>query len=284
MRHRLADRTAHRRVRLTRPRRPPSPKIPMRSLSRSLCTILARALLCLVASTLLARPADAQRREVFSGLYDLHTAEVSPDDQALLGREIPPVARRLWGRVEGCRDELRALDAAAGSFTRRGAPQRAVLYRFCQAGHDVARGGVAIVQDGRVVAHLAIEDAQPEGIRALADIDRDGVSELLLVDSAMHRGDQTTHVSILQLVAGGVRSFGRTRVYANDLPIHRGDDAYRSEGREVGTELYATPARRPVFEAQTFLHRDIDRSRWRGIDRIHRIALDPDRTTYRRLR
>jgi hypothetical protein len=132
---------------------------------------LAMALLCAAAGALLARPADAQRRRVYSGLEAFRAAGVSPGDRALLRRDVVPEARRLWARVEGCRDEFQAIDAAAGSFTRRGASQRAVLYRFCAAGHGFARGGVAIVQGGRVVAHLTIEDAQPDGLRALADVD-----------------------------------------------------------------------------------------------------------------
>lgn len=254
----------------------------MRSRSRSLRTILAPALLCLAAGALVASPADAQRRQVYSGLWGFHADGATPADQALLRRDLLPEARRLWARVEGCRDQFQAIDAADGSFTRRGAEQRAVLYRFCETGHGFARGGVAIVQRGRVVAHLTIEDAQPEGVRALADVDRDGVSELLLVDSAAHQGEITTHVSILQLLPRGVRSLGLATVYHSNLPARRREG--REIGHEEGTVLYATPARRPVWEAESYEHRDNERSRWRGTRRLHRVELEPDRTTYRRVR
>jgi hypothetical protein len=241
---------------------------------------LAIALLCAAAGALVAGPADAQRRRVYSGLEEFRTAGVSPGDGALLRRDVLPEARRLWARVEGCRDEFRAIDAAAGSFTRRGAEQRAVLYRFCETGHDFARGGVAIVQGGRVVAHVTIEDAQPDGLRALADVDQDGVSELVLVDNATHQGEATTLVSIIQLLPRGVRSFGLASAY-HSTP--RGE-ARRDVGHEQATVLYATPARRPLFEAETYGHSDNERSRWRGTHRLHRIDLEPDRTTYRRVR
>jgi hypothetical protein len=171
---------------------------------------LAATLLIITLGALDVRDAGAQRREVFNATSEYRPSAVPPAHQAVVRREVLPQARRLWARVENCRDEFRPLDFAAGSFTAAGAPQRAVLYRFCETGHNFARGGIAILQAGRVVAHVTLENARPDGLRALPDVDRDGVSELMLVDNAMHQGQFTTLVSIVQLVPGGVRSFGVT--------------------------------------------------------------------------
>ncbi len=238
---------------------------------------LAATLLFTILVTLGVRDARGQRREVFDARSEYRPSAVPSAHQAVVRREILPEARRLWARVENCRDEFRPLDIAAGSFTAPGAPQRAVLYRFCETGHDFARGGVAILQAGRVVAHVTLDDAQPDGLRALPDVDRDGVSELMLVDNAMHQGQATTLVSIVQLVPGGVRSFGVTGVLNDDTGTGR------RGARAAASVLYVTPARRPVWEEEIYYSGET-RDRYRDITALHRITLARQYITYRRLR
>lgn len=102
------------------------------------------------------------------------------------------------------------------------------------------------------------------------------------MDSATHQGEVTRHVAVIQLLPRGARSFGLASVYHGN----RGNDlaARRAIGVEEATVLYVTPARRPVWEAETYQHRDDERSRWRGTRRLHPIELEPDPTTYRRVR
>lgn len=243
-----------------------------------------------LALFVLASPAGAQRRQLFNATGEHHPTAVRPGDLALVRRDVLPAARRLWGRVAGCREAFRALDSAYGAFTERGMAQHAVLYRFCETGHDVARGGVAIVQAGRVVAHVAIEDAEPDGLLRLPDIDRDGVAELLLVDHALHQGESTTGVSIIQLVPGAVRSLGGIGVHRDNFGTRDsvpGDpssaaarDRVRSEHSSI---LWVTPGAMPVFERETYEFREGMRARWVGIERLHVVTLAP-RGAYRRVR
>jgi hypothetical protein len=237
----------------------------------------ARVLLAVVPAMLAASTAGAQRRPLFDAMREYHPAAVRPVDLALVRRDVLPAARRMWGRVEGCREEFRALGSAYGAFTERGMAQHAVLYRFCETGHDLARGGVAIVQAGRVVAHVVIEDAEPDGLLRLPDIDRDGVSEMMLVDFALHQGESTTGVSILQLERGAVRSLG-------GIDVHRDNFGTRGSPRsERSSVLWVTPGARPVFERETYEFREGMRARWVGSERLHVVTLTP-RGAYRRVR
>jgi len=236
------------------------------------------AAVVLLLSSALSRGADAQRVTVYDARREPSPTGARPADAAVLRRDVLPVARRLWPREENtCEEKFEAIDAAAGSFTGRGLAQRAVLYRFCETGHDFARGGIAIVQGGRVVAHVTIVDAEPDAVRALADIDRNGVSELVLVDHALHQGEATTSVSLLQLAPGAVRTLGGTGVYF-DVGTTRRDH------HESASVLYAVPGTRPRFEVETHEHHAGDRSRWRGGEKLHPVTLERDRVTYRRLR
>jgi len=236
------------------------------------CVLLALAPVVVAAST-----AGAQRQQLFNAMRDYHPAAARAEDLSVVRRDVLPAARRMWGRVDGCTEELRVVDSAAGAFTGRGMAQRAVLYRFCETGHDLARGGVAIVQGGRVVAHVAIEDGEPDGLRALPDVDRDGMAELMLVDFALNQGISTTGLSILQLVPGAVRSLGGIDVYRENLGT---GEAMRSERASI---LWATPGAKPVFELETHEHHAGMRARWVGTERLHVVRLTP-RGAYRRVR
>jgi hypothetical protein len=239
----------------------------------------AAAVAAMLLAPALARAAGAQPVLVYDGRRDASPVGVRPADEAVLRRDVLPVARRLWPREENvCDERFQLLDAAAGSFTGRGLAQRAVLYRFCETGHDFARGGIAIVQGGRVVAHVTIVDAEPDAVRALADIDRNGRSEMVLVDHSVHQGEVTAGISILQLGPGTVRSFGSATVYSSDEGMER------REHLETAAVVYVTPGARPHFERETHVHHSGDRSRWRGGERLHPFTLERDRTPYRRLR
>jgi len=232
---------------------------------------------CCVAA--LARPAHAQERKLlYSGLGEFRPTAVRDMDEEIVRREVLPVARRLWARVEGCGEEFRIVDAAYGAFTDAGMSQHALLYRFCQTRHDFAKGGIAITQAGHVVAHVTIEDAEPDGIRRLPDIDRNGVAELLLVDNALLQGELSTVVSIVQLVPRGVRALGSFGVY------HDNAGTQRRDSHQAASVLYAIPGHGPHFEMETYEHPEGSRARWIGTEKLHPVTPQPDRTTYRRVR
>ncbi|HET7460815.1 MAG TPA: hypothetical protein VFJ82_06195 [Longimicrobium sp.] len=237
------------------------------------------ALLCACVAAASVRAAGAQERKlIYSALEDFRPTPVPAANEQMVRRDVLPVVRRLWGRVDGCREEFRVVGAAYGAFTEAGMSQRAILYRFCETGHDFARGGIAITQAGRVVAHVTIENAEPDGIRRLPDIDRNGVAELLLVDDATHQGESSVVVSIVQLTPRGVQAMGSTGVYHANLGTRSGDRS------EVASILHAIAGRRPRFELETYAHPEGSRARWIGTEKLHPVTLQPDRAAYRRIR
>ncbi|HYH80918.1 MAG TPA: hypothetical protein VEX86_14045, partial [Longimicrobium sp.] len=238
---------------------------------------IAIALLCGCPTIAAAQPADVRPQRVYSTLWDTDRPAARDADRVLAASEILPEARRLWSLDRSCAQDFRVLDAADGAFTARGLEQRAVLYRYCEAGRDAARGGIAIVQAGRVVAHVTIERARPEGVRALlADIDQNGVAELMLVDSMHHDGISTVDVGIVQIERGRARSFGTIRVHHDNFDVPNAP--LRSETSVV---LSVTPGRTPVFEVDTYIFRDGMRARWVQSGKPHVVVPTPQRATYR---
>lgn len=238
---------------------------------------LAITPLCVTLGALASPGVHAQRVVVFDATSEFRPSAVPPAHQVVVRRDVLPVARQLWSNAQGCRGDFRMLDFAPGSFTAPGAPQRAVLYRYCQTGPGAAKSGIAILQAGRMVAHVAIEGMNPDGLAAARDVNRDGVWELMVVDTTVRPLQLTAHLSILQIVADSVRSFGRTRVIVDDTPTGR------RHARAGATVLYATPGRRPKWEAEIWYsgeHRNV----YRALTAMHPVTLGRDRATYRRIR
>lgn len=232
---------------------------------------------CLAASAA-GTAAGQERKLIYNALGEFRPTPVPAANVEMVRRDVLPLARRLWAHAEQCREEFQVVDAAYGAFTEAGMSQRAILYRFCETGHDFAKGGIAITQAGRVVAHVTIEGAEPDGIRRLPDIDRNGVAELLVVDHATHQGESTTYVSILQLGPGAVRAMGSIGVCHDRAGTASGDHT------ETASILHAIPGPRPRFEMETYVHPEGSRARWIGSEKLHPVTLEPDRTTYRRVR
>ncbi|HEU4558054.1 MAG TPA: hypothetical protein VFS20_09400 [Longimicrobium sp.] len=234
-------------------------------------------LLCIHLCSLAAPQAAAQRQEVFNAMTEYRPSAVSAADQAVVRRDVLPVARQLSANARGCGDELRVIDVVPGSFTAPGAPQRAVLYRYCPIALAAAESGIAIVQAGRVVAHVTIAGITPDGLRAARDVDLDGVWELVVLDTAAGSREVTSHLSVFQAGPGDVRVFGRMRVMHDDTPTGR------RKSRVAATVLYATPGRRPRWEAETWHSRET-RNHYCDLTALHPVTLGRDRATYRRIR
>lgn len=180
-------------------------------------------------------------------------------DRALLERVALPAARRRWaGTEDNCAEGFQVEDAAAGAFTRAGARQRAFLYTYCRPSRVLALGGITIVEGGRVVAHV-LRDGIEHSIYAIADVDRNGRHEMVLVDGSTNQGHTWQRATLLELEPGGraLRSLGTFWVRDDDC------GTLNEDPREEIQAVYARPGRRPRFFQQTYLGNcSRDRPRW----------------------
>src|SRR6185437_13268700 len=85
-----------------------------------------------VTASLAAR-ADLQV-PIFDARPDPVAAQPTPAEAALLERVVRVRAREAWSDDDSCSDDFTVLGRASGAFTRPGASQTAVLYRFCRIG------------------------------------------------------------------------------------------------------------------------------------------------------
>lgn len=181
---------------------------------------------------------------VFDGRLRPKPAAATPAEVALLKKEVLPAARKA-AAGEGCDEQFEILDAAQGSFTREGAPQRIVLYRYCTAGHDMGRSGLVVIESDKVVAHLAVDGTSQHAIGVLRDLDGDGRAELVIASGGGNTGELWEVASIVSWSGSGVRKLGFLQAYHDDCGgAGKGREAHR---------LFAVPGPKPSFLRQAFI-------------------------------
>jgi len=214
-------------------------------------------------------------------IYDARRPnEASPPTRAeatVLEKRVRPQAAAHWGETESCRDELRVVGLATGSFTRPRSPQRAVLYVFCVTGHGFANNGLAVFERGRLVLHLAYEGGWENAIGAVPDLDGNGLDELLIAAGGTNQGQTTSSVRLVELRPGGPRSLGIVQVYEDDC------GALPGQPTATAYQLYARPGPTPAFYREQF-RSGCDARRWTEVAGPEPVVLEPFEWTSERLK
>ena len=225
-------------------------------------------LLCL----LLCQAARAQGPVlVYDGRADpAPPARATSAEERLVKQFSLPTARRHWEGSAACEEGFDVMGAASGSFTRPGARQRAVLYRYCVTGHDFANNGIAVIEGGRVVADLLYEAGEDFSIASLPDIDGDGLSEMVLADGSIHQGITVVVAVPVQLSGSGVKTFGVADVYEDDCGAHE-------RCKMTAYRVTAAPDPTPSFFRETFRKRG---KRWVRVGRAARYTPRKNEASY----
>ncbi|HTH36413.1 MAG TPA: hypothetical protein VL572_00520 [Pyrinomonadaceae bacterium] len=213
------------------------------------------ALLCLAAISL------AQGTIV---LYDPlvkspETAD-SPSDEAFVKEKLVPKVQARWGEDDACNgSNLNIVGSVEGSFTRAGAKQRAIVYELCQTGNGFANNGLAVIENGQVVAHFAEEGGWDLEVSRVSDLNKNGRDEIVIeTGGGMHQGYTGTSVTVLELTQSSVTDFGTFLAFTNECENHASnkycDRSYK---------LTATAGAKPLFFSQKFTNRGTDeKPRW----------------------
>jgi hypothetical protein len=181
-------------------------------------------------------------------------------DEALAKEKLVPRARARWAENEACGGgNLTVIGAVDGAFTRAGAKQRAILYELCQTGNGFANNGLAVLENGRVVAHFTEEGGWNLEVSRVSDLNGNGRDELVIeTGGGMHQGYMGSSVAILEVSDLSVISLGRYLVYTN---VCENEAAGKYCDRSY--KLTATSGVRPRFFTQKYTNRGTDeKPRW----------------------
>ena len=200
-------------------------------------------------------------------------AKISPADVALARR----AAESAWGNQPNCDSDFEALDVANGSFTKAQTSQKAILYRRCTTGHNFALDGIAIIEGDKLVTQIAYEGAWDNAIGALPDINRNGLSEIIIATGGTNQGITWGVVSIIELASDGVSKLGHFETYEDNCGA-------LDKKKSTAHKLYVKAGARPVFYQESFSKRGCDhRVNWTKSSPVERIEANKDETEYRRL-
>ncbi len=205
----------------------------------------------------------------------IHASKV---DETVLSQDALPAARQAWrGKDPECDEEFRIVGAAQGSFTRPKTVQDAILYTYCTTGHNFARNGLAVVENGELVAHLIYAGAWDHDLFPVRDLDGSGRTAMLTVTGGVNMGEVWETVSILELLDKGVKKFGRTRTV---------EDACEAApaGPKKAYRLFAKAGTPPLFFLEAFQKGCTGAKRWAKTRAIKQVALDEDEVEYVRLK
>jgi hypothetical protein len=171
-----------------------------------------------------------------------------------------PKAAAQWSDDEECNGgNLNVVGAVNGSFTRRGASQRAIVYELCQTGNGLANNGIAVVENGAIAAHFVYAGGWNLDVLRVADIDLNGFDELVIeTGGGMHQGYTGSSLTLVEVSPTRVKELASFLAYTNECETYVEDKFC-----ERSFKLTATPGNPPAFRSQKFTNRGSDQKpRW----------------------
>jgi len=168
-------------------------------------------------------------------------------EKNLMQRSVLPKVRKILASDICNETDYDVVSTIKGSFTKAGAEQTLVYYQYCVTGNGLGSTGVAVLENGKVVASYIAEDGdEASGARSLPDIDRDGVNEVVLeVSGGMHQGSGGTGAEMIEFTATGIKSLGWFT-----------QDEFSENGPTIAYRVTAKPGKPPLFYRQKFTSRN----------------------------
>jgi hypothetical protein len=186
-------------------------------------------------------------RILFDGRLNLKSAAPSTSEMQLLRREVLPAAARQWSK-DCITPEFEVIDVTSGSFTRKGAKERVVLYRYCFVARQFTHMGIAIIERGRITHHWGYEGGMELAIGRLPDINQNGYNELIVDGSGSGTGETRSSVTILEFVRGQAKDYGSLEYYQDICGM-------RSDSIATTKRLFFKASSKPRFYAETYSSR-----------------------------
>lgn len=229
----------------------------------------------LLAFSATAAPALAEPpARIFDARLDSKPTKPTAAEKALLERQARPVSEE-WNQ-DDCKS-IDVQDVAEGAFTRPDVKQRAVLYHYCEIARQLRAVGIAVFEGGRVVAHVVYEGGVDHAMRALPDLDGNGLSEILIASYGNGQGYAYGRVTLVELSPNGVRKLGQ-------FESHHDDCGAVENGTETAAVLYVSRGKTPSFLKETFVKSCGSQGSFRRSGAQAPVKPQKDDTQYQRLR
>lgn len=219
-------------------------------------------------------------KAIYDGKLLLKPTSLSGSEELLMKSKILPAARKFWDNQEDdltCGEDSESvfLDIAKGSFTRPGANQKAILYRYCDTGHNFALNGIVVIEDSLIIFHIAYSGGWDSSIGALPDINGNGLSEIVVSSGGSNMGKTWKVITVIELSKGSIKKFGQTQVYWDNC-------GEKENGTAEAYKLFVRKGQTPSFYRETFINKKVceEIGSWKKSETLKTHTLDEDSNEY----
>ncbi len=201
--------------------------------------------LTLLSSLSMPLGANAASTLLFDGRADNKIRNISDAESKSVEAAISPAASRKW--KDSCDSAFEIKSVCDGAFTKPGIKQSAFLYSWCETGHALGMGGIAIMEKGKLVWHVAYDAGGEYDIARLPDLDGDKKDDIAIIGGSTNQGYTISSIALIGINGGAVKKFGRFEVYNDD------SGAVEKNSHTYAWALSADiPSKSPVFSKQKF--------------------------------
>ena len=167
---------------------------------------------------------------------------------------------------------------AEGSFTKPGAAQKIFLYFTCDIARGFGIGGIMIAEENLIVAHYVEQVSWGETIRALPDINQDGLNEILLSSGGSGQGYTTMFVDILDFPDGKLNYWGQTETLSSNGGAEEDEAKILATAYKISVE----PGNEPAFYRETYEQKGND-DEWKLIKKTEKFTLELVETDWKEI-
>lgn len=214
---------------------------------------------------------------VFDGRNEPKENEETPAEKLLINKEFKLKKSVIMQKInlqcdEGTEEGVSIVGSAEGSFTKPESRQKVFLYEHCRSGRAFGIGGIMVIENGKVVAHYSYgENGLDSGIFALPDVNKNGLSEIVLIAYGSGQGYTNAVINLFEFKAGNFDFLGGTQVY---------DDNSGAVENELKAETTAyrisvQPSGNPAFFRDKYQKKGAAKN-WSLIKKSEKFALDKD--------
>lgn len=224
-----------------------------------------------------AETTQSKLTELYDGRKDFDYKDYSKSEmqpvQAEFDRKKAEIKEKFGERYcsEGEDQELSLNGIAEGAFTKPSTQQKAYLYTLCSTGSShFGVGGIMIFENGRVVTHYTYgENGLDSGLLKIADINKDGMDELALIDGQTHQGYSNGSFSLVEFPNGKLNFIGLTEVYSDNSGAAEDDNKILAEASVISVEPGATP----VFYKDSYEQKGSSKN-WTPVKKAEKFSLN----------
>jgi len=242
-------------------------------------TRLSYLIMFLSALLIISGSLNAQEiKPIYDARLSLKPATPSGEIEQIFNNEIIPEAKAYWSensdkKIANDSEKPVIIDIANGAFTRPGAIQKAVLYRYCSKGHNFGLNGIAILEDMKLKANVFYEGGWDNAIGSLPDINQNGIAEIIIATAGTNQGQNWKYITVLEIKDTEARSFGSIIVYTDDYGISE------KNGKAEASKISVKAGSVPVFYKDTFTGKSSG-GKWKKTEQQKQITPKADKTEY----